>query len=92
MIGAIADYSGNNIPATSRIVDRMIDKDLIGRATGIRDHCSVRITLTAKSEALQHLSGFHKAVNERLIAGMSSEHADLLMGLLEQVEQNARHQ
>lgn len=89
-VGELADYSGNNIPATSRIVDRMIDKDLVKRVTDKTDRRAVRISLTAKAEALRHLSTFHEEVNTALLKNITAEDAALLMRLLDQVEGNAR--
>lgn len=89
-VGEISEYSGNNLPATSRILDRMIEKHLILRVPDETDRRAVRVSLTEKGEALRHLSGFHEAVNSALLDGIPSKDTDRLFALLERIESNAR--
>lgn len=89
-VGEIADYSGNNIPATSRILDRMVSKGLVSRDTDKGDRRTVRVSLTKASKDLRHLSGLHEQVNRELLKGISARDAELLYSLLTKVEANAR--
>lgn len=89
-VGEVAAYSGNNIPATSRILDRMIEKNVIARRSDPKDRRAVRITLTDTGEGLRHLQDFHQTVNKILESGLTSQEALTLSRLLDKVEQNAR--
>lgn len=84
-VSEIADYSGNAIPATSRILDRMLLKGLVRRTPDAEDRRAVRISLGARGAELRHLSQFHATVNARLLAEVSPEDAALLSRLLDQI-------
>ena len=86
----LAAYTGNDLPATSRIVDRMLQKGLVDRATNHKDRRAVRVTLGAPGEALRPLSGFYSTINGHLLQGFSKKEADQLFEMLERVEANAR--
>lgn len=89
-VGELSDYSGNNIPATSRILDRMIEKHLVARKVDPHDRRVVRISLSRKGADLRHLARLHERVNRELLRGVSSEHAELLYDVLARVEENAQ--
>ena len=86
----IARYSGNNLPAASRIVDRMAENGLVRRAPDPANRRTVRVHLTEAGRALDHLANFHEEVNRRLLAGLNPEEARTLFDLLERVDANAR--
>ncbi len=86
----LAGYTGNALPATSRIIDRMIKADLVTRTADHADRRVVRIRLTAKGRSLEPLAGFWVDVNERLLAGFSEAERRTLFSLLERVLENAR--
>lgn len=88
-IGDLAAYSGNNAPATSRIVDRMIDKGLLLRKPDAHDRRTVRIEATSAAMDLNHLSTFYEDINAVLLDGFSKSETDMLFSLLERAEQNA---
>ncbi len=90
-IGDLAAYSGNNAPATSRIVDRMIDKGLLLRTPDAHDRRTVRIEATKAAKDLSHLANFYEDINAVLLDGFSKAEADMLFVLLERAEQNARN-
>ncbi len=90
-VGEIADYCGNNIPATSRILDRMVQKALVVRDIDKDDRRTVRISLASAGEAVRHLNRFHEQVNRQLLNGISPGDAKVLYALLERVEANARN-
>ncbi len=85
----LAGYTGNALPATSRIVDRMIKEGLVTREADPEDRRAVRIRLTPKGRALEPLAGFWVEVNERLLDGFSETEARTLFALLERVRENA---
>jgi DNA-binding MarR family transcriptional regulator len=89
-VGAIADYSGNNLPATSRILGRMIEKGLLRREEDEMDGRAVRVALCPAGEDLRGLAQFHEQVNAALMAGFSEQETAQLFALLARVEQNAR--
>ncbi|MEM1429472.1 MAG: MarR family transcriptional regulator [Pseudomonadota bacterium] len=85
-VGQIADYSGNNLPATSKLIDRMVDKGLLARQQDPADRRTIWISLTDRSEDLRHLKGFHETVNRRIADGLSTTETDSLFSLLEHIE------
>ncbi|WP_306118628.1 MULTISPECIES: MarR family transcriptional regulator [unclassified Roseitalea] len=89
-VGEVAEYTGNNGPAVSRILDRMEDKGLVARQQDAGDRRAVRVWLTERSEGLRHLQTFWRQVNERLLEGVSDEDVQRLFGLLGRIERNAR--
>lgn len=89
-VGALSELVGTGLPATSRIVDRMEDRDLIHRR---RDDVDSRVTLvsvTTKAHELKHLATFYETVNDALFAGFSAEERELSFDLLRRMESNAR--
>lgn len=89
-IKALAAHTGNAAPATSRIVDRMIEADLLVRQTDPSDRRAVVVALTEKGESLRDLSTFFEEMNSILLKGFSEDEANLLFELLERTEQNGR--
>jgi len=90
LISEIADYTGNNAPAASRIIDRMEEAGLVKRVPSPDDKRVVRVHLTDHGRSLSHLSDFHERVNARLLQGISVSEAELLFDLLGRVDANAR--
>lgn len=90
LVSEIAEYSGNNAPAASRIVDRMEEGRLVMRVPSEEDKRVVLVYLTEQGRSLDHLKNFYETVNQRLLKGLSREDADMLFDLLERVEANAR--
>ncbi|MCB1313899.1 MAG: MarR family transcriptional regulator [Sedimentitalea sp.] len=88
-VGEIAEYSGNNIPATSRILDRMVEKDLVQREVDDRDRRAVRVCLAEAGRVLRPLETFHERVNDTLLEGFTQREAELLYALLARVEDRA---
>lgn len=90
LISEIADYSGNNAPAASRIIDRMEEAGLVKRVPSPDDKRVVRVHVTQNGSSLSHLSDFHERVNLRLLRGIEENEAELLFDLLRRVDANAR--
>lgn len=90
LVSEIADYSGNNAPAASRIIDRMEERGLVTREASTEDKRVVRVHVTEQGLALKHLEDFHERVNARLLDGISTEEAETLIRLLGRVDANAR--
>ena len=90
LISEIAEYSGNNAPAASRIVDRMAESGLVTRQASEDDKRVVRVHVTELGLGLKHLQDFHERVNARLLEGLSRQEADTLFELLGRVDANAR--
>lgn len=90
LITEIADYVGNNTPAASRIIDRMVENGYVERQTVPGDRRAVMVSLTEKGRALDHLQNFFEEVNNRLLAGFSEEEAEQLFQMLGRVDKNAR--
>ena len=89
-VADLASYSGNAAPATSRIVDRMAERGLVSRQNDPKDRRAVRVVLTQKGQALDHLAQMHEMVNTVMLDGISEEDASTLFALLERTEANAR--
>lgn len=85
----LADYSGTLAPAASRIVDRMVENGLLTRGAASGDRRAVTVKLTDKGKSLDHLHDFYARVNEKLLAGLGENEAEVLFDLLGRVEQNA---
>jgi DNA-binding MarR family transcriptional regulator len=90
LINEIADYSGNNAPAASRIVDRMEEAGLVQRVPSDSDKRVVLVCLTDRGRSYDYLSDFHERVNAKLLKGLSEEEAEQLFELLAKVDANAR--
>ena len=90
LISEIADYTGNNAPAASRIIDRMAEHGLVTREASSNDNRVVRVHVTSLGLSLKHLQDFHERVNALLLEGFSQEEADTLFELLSRVDANAR--
>lgn len=86
----IARLTGNDPPATSRLVDRMIAAELVGRTVDRTDRRAVTIALAPKGEALRHLEKVYEQVNEILMRDLSHDDREKLFSLLQRVEQSAR--
>jgi len=86
----LAAFSGNNTPATSRIVDRMVERGLLTRTADPEDRRTVRVGLTDKGQALSHLATFFEQVNANLTQGFTQAETETLFDLLARVENNAR--
>lgn len=86
----LARYSGNTLPAVSRLLDRMVKKGLVTRESDPADRRTARINTTRKGRSLAHLSHFYAEVNERLLQGFSAAETAALFTLLERVLENAR--
>jgi len=86
----LARYSGNTLPAVSRLIDRMAKKGLVVRESDPSDRRTARIRTTAEGRALAHLQHFYADVNDRLLAGFSEGETRTLFTLLERVLENAR--
>lgn len=89
LITQIAKYRGANLPAASRIIDRMTEKGLVERRADPNDRRAARIYLTSKGKKLSPLIDLYKDVNAVLLADFSPEEADTLFDLLERVTANA---
>lgn len=90
-LGDLAAYSGNNAPATSRIVDRMVDKGFLLRTPDAHDRRTIRIDATKAAKELSHLAKFFEDINAVLLNGFSKAESDMLFSLLERAEQNANN-
>lgn len=90
LVREIAEYSGNNAPAASRIIDRMVERGLVTRQAASDDKRVVRVHVTDVGRSLEHLRDFHERVNARLLDGISAEEAETLTCLLKRVDANAR--
>lgn len=91
-VSELARYSGNEVPASSRLVDRMEANGLVRRRADAADGRTVRVWLTRRGRQLDRLADFHETVNGRLLAGFTEAETASLFSMLERVIENAgRH-
>lgn len=88
-VGKLAELVGTGFPATSRIVDRMVDRGLVARRKHDTDGRVIVITLMDKGQELDHLSDFHNKINAVLFDGFSEGECQLVFDLLERMKLNA---
>lgn len=86
----LAQLTGNAPPATSRIVDRMIEAGLLRRTQDTRDRRAVTIALTDRGEEMRPLMTMFESVNEVMLRGLTSAEEQSLFDLLARVEANGR--
>ncbi|MFK8076599.1 MAG: MarR family winged helix-turn-helix transcriptional regulator [Granulosicoccus sp.] len=89
-VGTLSNLIGTGLPATSRIIDRMVDRGLVARR---RDETDKRITMvsaTEKALELNHLANFYDTINKALFVGFSSEEREQAFDLLRRMELNAK--
>ena len=86
----IADLTGNAPPATSRIVERMVQNGLLVRQQDERDRRAVVVDVSEKGENLSHLTSVYENVNEVLLGGLSEEETTQLFELLDRVQANGK--
>lgn len=89
-VSEIAEYTGNEVPAASRILDRMVEADLVFRSADSTDRRATRVSLSRRGESLRPLQRFFDDVNAILLNGFAAQEARLLYEMLERVTQNAR--
>ena len=89
LVSELSTFSGNLLPATSRIVARMEDAGLVERRPDAQDRRAVRVYLTNKGKALSHLGEFYLQANARLLDGFSETEVETLFDLLSRIQANA---
>lgn len=66
----VAEHLGMTLPAASKLVDQLLEQQLITRATAVDDRRRAELTLTARGEAARHLAT--AAAQARLAGRLSS--------------------
>ncbi len=82
----IAELTGNEASATSRIIDRMVKNGLLVRQTVEQDRRSVVVTLTEHAKAMRDLQYIYQQVNATLLQDFSTQEVDQLFALLDRLE------
>jgi DNA-binding MarR family transcriptional regulator len=88
-VSHLSELVGTGLPATSRILDRMEDRDLIHRLAHTEDRRAIVVRISEKGRALNHLGTFHERINDLLFEGFSPEDRKTAFGLLEGMRRNA---
>lgn len=89
-VGALSQLIGTGLPATSRIIDRMVKRGLITRR---RDDIDARVVIasaTDTAQELNHLATFYETINSTLFIGFSAEEREQSFDLLQRMELNAK--
>jgi DNA-binding MarR family transcriptional regulator len=88
-VGALSERIGNGLSATSRIIDRMVERDLIDRRRDDSDGRMMHIKPTKRGEELNHLIDFYEEINSVLLHGFTKQEREAVFDLLFRMEQNA---
>lgn len=89
-VGTLSELIGTGLPATSRLIDRMVDNGLLCRRQDSVDGRITKVGVTDKAQDLQHLADFHKTINKTLFKGFSADERKQAFDLLQRMERNAR--
>jgi DNA-binding MarR family transcriptional regulator len=89
-VGQLSELIGTRLPATSRIIDRMVARGLLARKKDKRDGRVMVVKPTAKGNELNHLADFYERVNAALLEGFSAHDQEQAFALLARIEANAR--
>ncbi|MEM8823247.1 MAG: MarR family transcriptional regulator [Pseudomonadota bacterium] len=88
-VGTLADLVGTGLPATSRIIDRMMDRGLVTRRRHETDGRVMVVAVTDKGRDLDHLADFYERINATLLDGFTAEERDQAFDLLGRMQANA---
>jgi DNA-binding MarR family transcriptional regulator len=88
-VGALSKLVGSGLPATSRIIDRMVARGLVARRRDLNDKRVMLVKSTKEGDALDHLLDFYQEVNTVLLDGFSADEQELAFAFLLRIEQNA---
>jgi DNA-binding MarR family transcriptional regulator len=88
-MNVLADYMRATASATSRLLGRMEERELIERRTVKENRRIIQIWLTEKGKELDHLKDLHKKVNACVLDGLSVAERKLLAKGLERIASNA---
>lgn len=88
-VGALAELIGTGLPATSRIIDRMVERGLVVRRKHDTDGRIIVVNTTEKGQALDHLAGLYEQMNDVLFAGFTPAERGQAFDLLSRMQGNA---
>ncbi|MEE9322618.1 MAG: MarR family transcriptional regulator [Granulosicoccus sp.] len=89
-VGALSKLIGTGIPATSRLIDRMVTRGLVTRQRDNTDGRIGIVSATGKARELNHLANFYETINKALFVGFSVEEREQSFDLLRRMESNAK--
>ncbi|MFK7861778.1 MAG: MarR family winged helix-turn-helix transcriptional regulator [Granulosicoccus sp.] len=89
-VGVISELVGSGLPATSRIIDRMVARGLVRRRQDESDGRVTLIKVTEKARELEHLASFYEMINDALFTDFSAEEREQSFDLLRRMEVNAK--
>ncbi|MFB9276131.1 MarR family winged helix-turn-helix transcriptional regulator [Cohnella cellulosilytica] len=85
----IAERAGKDRPTTTRILDHLEQKGLVGRRTGDRDRRSFQVGITDKGkELIRETLPIERRANEEVRRCMSDEEYDTLIRLLIRIDRH----
>ncbi|TVX95951.1 MarR family winged helix-turn-helix transcriptional regulator [Cohnella terricola] len=86
----IAERSGKDRPATTRILDQLEQKGLVGKRVGEHDRRSFKVYITDKGrELVQRTAPIERQLNADLRQCLSEEEYDVLLELLYRMYRHA---
>lgn len=88
-VGALSSLIGTGLPATSRIIDRMVERDLLERRRDADDGRIMLVKTTQKGQDLDHLATLYEEINSILLEGFDEKERKTVFDLLIRLEQNA---
>lgn len=80
---------GSGLPATSRIIDRIVERGLLERRRHADDGRIMLVKTTRKGQDLDHLATFYEEINSILLEGFDEEERKAAFDMLIRMEKNA---
>ncbi|MDJ0859165.1 MAG: MarR family transcriptional regulator [Dinoroseobacter sp.] len=87
-VSTLSALIGTGLPATSRLVDRMAERELVTRKRDAEDARITVVEVTEAGHALNHLATFYEQINAVLMDGFSEAERDQIFDLLKRMERN----
>lgn len=87
-ISALSTLIGTGMPATSRLVDRMVERGLVTRHRHENDARVAVVDVTSAGRGLDHLATFYAEINAILMDGFSDRERQQAFDLLARMEAN----
>lgn len=88
-VGQLAEHYRATEPSTSSLVSRMENKGLLARRHDPDDRRHVRVYLTERGRALDHLASIDEQIDEALLAGFTASEAHQFAAMMERLIANA---
>lgn len=90
--GDVATATGRHASSVSRVIDQLVEAELVERRSDPEDRRQVLVTLTpAGTEVIGRFEALDGAISARMVAGFDAEDAHRLADYLDRLATNATH-